>query len=68
MLTFVFYLQLVKANVTQTANYNHLKQVTPMEHFNFFLLFLGGFFVAISTISPSNIKEDTLLELVEDQS
>jgi hypothetical protein len=39
-----------------------------MEHFNFFLLFLGGFFVAVSTINPSSIKEDTLIELVEDQS
>jgi hypothetical protein len=37
-----------------------------MEHFNIFLLCLGGFFVAISSLSPSPQQKEMLPELVEE--
>lgn len=37
-----------------------------MEHFNIFLLCLGGFFVAISSLSPKTIQKEMLPELVEE--
>jgi hypothetical protein len=39
-----------------------------MEHFNIFLLCLGGFFVAISSLSTNIVKEEILPELVEELS
>jgi hypothetical protein len=42
-----------------------------MEHFNMILLFLGGFFIAISSIKPKNPrllheKSEQELEIVND--
>jgi hypothetical protein len=37
-----------------------------MEHFNIFLLCLGGFFVAISSLSSKTIQEEMLPEMVEE--
>ncbi len=37
-----------------------------MEHFNIFLLCLGGFFVAVSSLGSKTIQEEMLPELVEE--